>query len=81
MKKTTQKRSPFGSLICATFGHDYTVSKKVTNNINEYVCCNCKKEVTDTLNGTIVPLTPKGKSVNDCVASFYMRRRQRLAIG
>ena len=78
MEKPTT--SPFSllSIVCATFGHDYVVTRKITNHINEYSCCHCGKEVTDNMKGTLEVLTFKIRETNNVLASFYAKKTQKI---
>ena len=51
-------------LYCSVIGHQYRVTKKVTNYVKEYQCTCCGKEVTNNANGMLVPLTPKLKFIH-----------------
>ncbi|RDK88217.1 hypothetical protein [Marinirhabdus gelatinilytica] len=72
--------SPFSllSIVCATFGHDYIVSRKITNHINEYTCAHCGKEVTDNMQGTVEILTARIRKANSALASFYIKKTQKI---
>lgn len=67
-------------VFCNLFGHNYRVSKNVTNHIHEYRCENCGLEMTDTANGLLERLTPKFKETNDYLAKIHRRRRQRVLV-
>lgn len=67
------------SIVCATFGHDYHVSRKITNNISEYTCSHCGKEVADNMQGNIEILTTKVKQANNALASFYAKKTQKIS--
>ena len=81
MNQSTQKTSSslFG-LICATFGHNYLVTRKVTDHISEYKCSHCGREVTDNQSGTIEDLTNRMKEINSCVADFLQKRTNRVSV-
>lgn len=81
MNQSAQKTSHslFG-IICATFGHNYLVTRKVTNHINEYKCSHCGREVTDNQAGNIEALTHRIKEVNSCVADFFQKRTNRVSV-
>ena len=47
MKTTTQNQtSNVNKLYCSFIGHQYTMTKKVTEHIKEYTCKCCKKQAT-----------------------------------
>lgn len=45
-KVSPQRHSPILGLICTAFGHDYTVTHNITNQINEYKCVCCGKQTS-----------------------------------
>lgn len=75
------KLSPFllsiTGICCKLFGHQFRVSKNVTNYIKEYQCCRCGEEVTDTANGLLARLTPKFRETNEFLAQIHERRRKK----
>ncbi len=73
--------SPFSllSFVCATFGHDYIVSRKITDHVNEYTCAHCGKEVTDNMQGTIEILTANVRKANNALASFYAKKTHKIS--
>jgi len=56
------------------FGHDYRVTRKVTNHVKEYTCTNCKKELTINASGDLTELTPKFKEINDVLEHIHHKR-------
>ena len=44
MKTTTSNPNSVSKLYCNVFGHQYDVSKKVTQHVKEYTCKCCKKQ-------------------------------------
>lgn len=80
MKKSTNSINPL-KLYCSIFGHNYQVTKKVTQHVKEYTCKCCKKELTTNSNGQLTELTPKFKDINAVLSRIYrskMMRRKRL---
>ena len=76
MKYLTQKQtSPIMAVACSFIGHNYAITNKITNHINEYQCKNCGKEVTDNTQGYLEELTQKQREVNKTVSRFFNRRR------
>ncbi len=59
---------------CMIFGHDYRVTRHVTNHVKEYTCKNCKKALTVNSNGGLTDLTPKLKEINDVLATVHNKR-------
>ncbi|MDX1463771.1 MAG: hypothetical protein R3359_11990, partial [Marinirhabdus sp.] len=78
MEKSTTPPFSLLSIVCATFGHDYVVTRKITDHISEYSCCHCGKEVTDNMKGTLEILTLKIKETNNVLASFYEKKTQKI---
>ena len=75
---TTNLFSPLMGVGCAAFGHDYIVTKKVTNHINEYQCSHCKREVTDNATGHLAELNFKTRRINQSLALLFQKKRQRI---
>ncbi len=67
----------FSGVVCSTFGHQFNVTRKVTNHINEYRCRHCGQEVTDNFSGTLEILTLKNKEINATLASFFEKKTRR----
>ncbi|WP_282134634.1 hypothetical protein [Seonamhaeicola maritimus] len=59
---------------CKVFGHDFYISRHVTNYVKEYTCNNCKKEFTTDSSGNITALTPKFKEINQVLGNIHNRR-------
>jgi len=65
-------------LYCYLFGHNYQISKKVTNHVKEYTCTSCKKQLTTDGNGKLTALTPKHRDINSALERIYNIRLMRL---
>jgi hypothetical protein len=65
-------------LYCDFFGHNYQISKKVTNHVKEYTCKCCKKQLTTDSNGKLIELTPKYQDINSTLERIYSSRLMRL---
>lgn len=59
---------------CKVFGHDYKVTRHVTNYVKEYTCVNCRKQLTTSGNGELTLLTPKFKEINDVLERIHLKR-------
>ena len=59
---------------CKMFGHDYRVTRKVTNHVKEYTCKNCQNELTINASGDLTELTPKFKEINDVLEHIHHKR-------
>jgi transposase-like protein len=75
-KATPQSRPPIQGLICMAFGHDYIVTRKITDHISEYKCTCCGKEVSNSFSGKFEALTYKRKEINECLASFFLKKKK-----
>ena len=62
------------SIYCSFFGHNYSVSKKVTYHVSEYKCKHCNAQMTTNGKGELTPLTPKYKEINSVLERIHMRR-------
>ncbi|WP_111683334.1 hypothetical protein [Winogradskyella tangerina] len=65
-------------LYCDFFGHNYEMTKKVTNHVKEYTCKNCGKELTTDSNGKLIELTPKYRDINTALERIYHSKLMRL---
>lgn len=78
MKSSPKNHFSLSGVVCLTFGHDYIVTRKVTNHINEYKCSHCGREVTENDSGNLEPLTNKMKHVNSTLAVFFQKKNRRI---
>ncbi|QQX77421.1 MULTISPECIES: hypothetical protein [Aequorivita] len=74
-----QSGTPILSLVCTAFGHDYIVTRKITDHISEYKCACCGKEVSNSYSGKFEALTFKQREVNECLSTFF-RKKKKLSI-
>ena len=65
-------------IYCDFFGHNYKMTKKVTNHVKEYTCSCCKKQLTTNSNGKLTELTPKFQEINQALERIYNNRMMRL---
>lgn len=63
---------------CDLFGHNYQITKKVTNHVNEYTCKCCKKQLTTNSNGQLTELTAKYQEINSALERIYNNKSMRL---
>lgn len=77
MKNATSSLTPT-KLYCDLFGHNYKITKKVTNHVKEYTCKCCKKQLTTNSNGKLTELTPKYRDINSTLERIYNNRTMRL---
>ena len=78
MNSAPKKQFTLSSVVCITFGHDYIVTRKVTNHINEYKCSHCGREMTDNDSGYLEPLTQQLKNANTSLAVFFQKKSRRI---
>ena len=62
---------------CSVFGHDFVVSNNITRHVKEYQCKHCKKQMTTSGNGNLIPLTPKFKEINSVLKSIHTKKERR----
>ena len=65
---------------CSFFGHAYIVSKEVTQHVKEYQCKHCKKQMTTSGNGNLIPLTPKFQEINSVLKMIYNKKVRRKTL-
>ncbi|MEP5255896.1 MULTISPECIES: hypothetical protein [Winogradskyella] len=65
-------------IYCDLFGHNYEITKKVTNHVKEYTCTCCKKQLTTDSNGQLTALTPKHQDINLALERIYNHKLMRL---
>ncbi|MCA0131153.1 hypothetical protein LBU54_01050 [Winogradskyella sp. D23] len=64
-------------IYCDFFGHNYEMTKKVTNHVKEYTCKCCKKQLTTDSNGKLIELTPKYQEINSTLERIYSSKLMR----
>ena len=75
MDISTIKSNYFGGKIwCSIFGHDYSITKNVTEHFKEYTCKHCQHQLTNNAKGKIVFMTQEYKEINETLALFYQKR-------
>ncbi|SHI41576.1 hypothetical protein SAMN05216261_0692 [Algibacter luteus] len=78
MKKPTNNPKFIPSIYCRFFGHNYQITRKVTNHVKEYNCKHCKNEVTTNSNGKLTKLTPMFKEINSILEQIHTTKTDRL---
>lgn len=68
------------SVHCAISGHDYILSKHVTQHVKEYTCKHCKKQVTTSSNGQLTILNDKRKEINAVLQRMHRVKKQRKPV-
>ncbi|TCK67973.1 hypothetical protein DFQ05_1757 [Winogradskyella wandonensis] len=77
MKSSTRPNLP-QRFYCDLFGHNYKVTKDVTEHVKEYTCACCKRELTTNGNGRLTELTPKFREINATLARIYSNKLARM---
>ena len=62
------------NIYCSIFGHQFVVSKRVTQYVNEYKCKKCNFQMTTDGKGKLTPLTPKHKEINSELERIHLKR-------
>lgn len=62
---------------CSVFGHDFIVSKDITAHVKEYQCKRCKKQMTTSANGNLIPLTPQFQKINSVLKKVHYKKEKR----
>lgn len=77
MNTTTKKPFRISGLMCLTLGHDYMVTRQVSEHIKEYKCSHCGKEVAENDLGQIEELTMNIKRANNSLVSFLEKKKKK----
>jgi transposase-like protein len=65
------------SVHCTLYGHDYMLSKHVTEYVKEYTCKHCNYQVTTSCNGQLTTLNDKRKEINETLQRMYRVKKER----
>lgn len=80
MVNSTSKSNYFGGKVwCSLFGHQYVITKDVTNHFKEYTCRHCQLQLTNDVRGHKIFLTPEYKAINETLALFYQKKHHLLS--
>ena len=74
--RTTNRTFTLSGIVCSTLGHNFVISRRITNHINEFKCTQCGKEVTNTYSGRLESLTVKTKEINTVVLRENKKRKK-----
>jgi len=66
-------------MYCTIFGHQFSVTKKVTLHVKEYTCKHCHKQLTTNSNGNLTDLTPAFREINALLERIHKKRKMRLS--
>lgn len=75
---TKTNTNALARMYCSVFGHNYELTKRVTNHVKEYTCSCCKHQLTTDGNGNLTELTPKLQELNSALARIHQNRMMRL---
>ncbi|OIQ27771.1 MAG: hypothetical protein BM564_11880 [Bacteroidetes bacterium MedPE-SWsnd-G2] len=65
------------NMYCSLFGHDFQISKKVTQHVREFKCTHCNAQMTTNGQGKLIPLTPKFQEINAVLEQINKKRLKR----
>lgn len=68
------------NLICSLVGHDFRVTKKITNYVSEFQCSHCKKQMSTNGNGHLTPLTFKQREINLLLQHIHKKKQKKAAL-
>ncbi|WP_203256151.1 hypothetical protein [Hyunsoonleella ulvae] len=77
MQNKSTRNAFLPKIYCSVFGHNYQVTRKVTQHVKEYTCTHCKKQLTTSSNGNLVELTPKFREINAILERIHQSRVNR----
>lgn len=67
------------NLICSLVGHDFRITKKITNYVSEFQCIHCKKQMSTNGNGNLTPLTSKQREINILLQHIHKKKKKKTA--
>lgn len=73
-KKNSPRKLSLSKIYCSIFGHNYVVSKNVTDHIKEYSCSHCGQQATINSKGDLELMTPKRKEINKHLAFVHKKK-------
>lgn len=62
------------SFSCGFTGHDYKISHKINDHVEEYSRCKCGKQMTTTIYGDLVPLTATYSRINKALRQLALKK-------
>lgn len=65
------------NMYCSVFGHQFVISKKVTQHVNEYKCKHCRAQMTINGKGELTPLTSKHREINTLLENIHRKRAKK----
>lgn len=74
---TAYNLASLSSVFCQIFGHQFTISRKVTQHITEYECVHCKKQMTTNEYGELSELTTELEAINNTLQDMWRRRSKK----
>ena len=67
-------RTIISGFFCNSLGHKYVVTHTITNQIKEYRCVRCGKEVASNLKGKLEVITDKQRKAHRALQSFIKKK-------
>ncbi|WP_378186096.1 hypothetical protein ACE939_13370 [Aquimarina sp. W85] len=78
MKTSTPSQSfSFAKIFCSLFGHNYFLSKSITDHVKEYTCSHCGEQATTNSKGCLEAMTPVLKEINEDLAIVHAKKMAR----
>lgn len=68
------------NIYCSFLGHEFIVTKHVTNFVKEFRCKNCNKSFTTDQAGNLTRLTPKYQEINKILEKVHQKKLKRKAL-
>ena len=65
------------NLYCSFLGHEFIVTKHVTNYVKEFNCKHCGKKFTTDQSGNLTRLTPKHQEINRILERIHLKKQKR----
>ncbi|PQJ16191.1 hypothetical protein [Aureicoccus marinus] len=76
-KRPIGQGSKIKGALCAVLGHEYKVSREITDHIKEYTCMHCQKQVCADVNGQLTQLTSEKIEINNTLRAIHFKRKSR----
>lgn len=75
--KLPQNLKTKDDLFCDTFGHNYTLSKKVSSNINQFTCKVCNLNAVIDKNGDLIENKHRLSRMDSIFNALFKRLKQK----
>lgn len=67
-------------IYCSLLGHEFVVTKHVTNYVKEFKCRHCNKHFTTDQFGNLTKLTHKHQEINRVLEKIHQKKLKRKAL-